>query len=164
MAFFIKGKVKQTCFNTYLCQPPPDIFSRYLAHRKPLYGFYKPPAMLIRYPKKAPTYAGSTLPRSDYSQATTARQPPSSVTAASQHSLTAASTMLWTSFFIHNIRMTRDLPGEPPVREEKGMHQKKQNVLLFQFSMGTHYPLDDGACAAPLWRKMWTRPKSKTCL
>jgi len=70
------------------------IYARYLAHRKPLYGFYNPPAMLMRYPKKAPTYAGSTLPRSDYSQATTARQPPSSVTAASQHSLTAASTML----------------------------------------------------------------------
>ena len=36
--------------------------------------------------------------------------------------------------------MTRDLPGEPPVREEKGMNQKKQTVLLFQFSMGTQYP------------------------
>ena len=129
LAFFIKGKVEQTCFNTCLCQPP-DIFSRYLAHRKPLYGFYKPPAMLIRYPKKAPTYAGSTLPRSDYSQATTARQPPSSVTAASQHSLTAASTMLWTSFFIHNIRMTRDLPGEAPVWKRKALIKKPKGVVI----------------------------------
>lgn len=70
-------------------------YARHLSRRKPKYGFYKPPDMLLRYPRKNPKY--STLPRSDYSQATT--QPQMSSMAASQGTLgshtTAASTMLW---------------------------------------------------------------------
>jgi len=72
------------------------IYARYLNRRKPIYGFYKPPPMLMRYPKKAnPTYT-STLPRSDYSQATT-RQQMSSMAASHatmDSQTTAASTML----------------------------------------------------------------------
>jgi len=37
------------------------------------------------------------------------------------------------------------------------MNQKKENVILSQFCMGTKLLSDVGVCAASFWRKIWTK-------